>query len=163
VPRTALDTLAWLLDEAFEGSDHSLIENLRDVGDAEWSTPPPGGERSIASIIEHVGWAKWMYENYAFGDASLHGDEPPMVTADQRPRPRGELMEWLREGHRRLDASVRALDDDGELERLRLTNWGERQPTRWIVRVLIAHDLYHAGEINHLRALLQGDDRWPYG
>jgi hypothetical protein len=27
---------------------------------------------------------------------------------------------------------------------------------------MIAHDLYHAGEINHLRALLQSTDRWPY-
>jgi hypothetical protein len=27
---------------------------------------------------------------------------------------------------------------------------------------MIAHDFYHAGEINHLRALLQGSDRWPY-
>jgi hypothetical protein len=28
--------------------------------------------------------------------------------------------------------------------------------------IMIAHDLYHAGEINHLRALLNGTDRWPY-
>jgi len=27
---------------------------------------------------------------------------------------------------------------------------------------MIAHDFYHAGEINHIRALLQGTDRWPY-
>jgi len=27
---------------------------------------------------------------------------------------------------------------------------------------LIAHDFYHAGEINHLRALIQQTDRWPY-
>jgi hypothetical protein len=26
---------------------------------------------------------------------------------------------------------------------------------------MIAHDFYHAGEINHLRALLQKTDRWP--
>jgi hypothetical protein len=31
-----------------------------------------------------------------------------------------------------------------------------------IIRIMIAHDLYHAGEINHLRSLLQGTDRWPY-
>jgi len=43
-----------------------------------------------------------------------------------------------------------------------LTNWGERLPTRVIMRMMIAHDLYHAGEINHLRALLQSTDRWPY-
>ena len=24
------------------------------------------------------------------------------------------------------------------------------------------HDAYHAGEINHLRSLLDGDDRWRF-
>ncbi len=43
-----------------------------------------------------------------------------------------------------------------------MTNWGEPAETRWIISEIIEHDLYHAGEINHLRAVLQGDDRWPY-
>jgi len=30
------------------------------------------------------------------------------------------------------------------------------------IRIMIAHDFYHAGEINLIRALLQGTDRWPY-
>ena len=49
-----------------------------------------------------------------------------------------------------------------DLDRDRRTNWGERLPTRTIIRIMIAHDLYHAGEINHLRTLLQGTDRWAY-
>lgn len=40
-------------------------------------------------------------------------------------------------------------------------NWGGELPTRRIIEIMIAHDFYHAGEINHLRALLQDDDRWP--
>jgi len=48
------------------------------------------------------------------------------------------------------------------LDKDRLTNWGERLPTRDIIRIMIAHDFYHAGEINHIRAQLQGTDRWPY-
>jgi hypothetical protein len=27
---------------------------------------------------------------------------------------------------------------------------------------MIEHDLYHAGEINHLRSLRQGTDRWAH-
>ncbi len=27
---------------------------------------------------------------------------------------------------------------------------------------MITHDAYHAGEINHLRSQLGGDDRWRY-
>ena len=41
-----------------------------------------------------------------------------------------------------------------------MTNWGEMRPTRWIVAAMIGHDFYHAGEINHVRALFSGEDRW---
>jgi DinB family protein len=160
----AVDTLAWLIEEAFEGDpDQSLMANLRDLREEDWTTLPPGAGRSIADIIEHVGWSKWMYEDYAFGSASLRGDEPPLIPADgARSRPRDELVAWLKQGHHRWLASVRALANDRELERERLANWGDHLRTKVLVRIMIAHDLYHAGEINHLRALLHGTDRWPY-
>jgi hypothetical protein len=41
-----------------------------------------------------------------------------------------------------------------------MTNWGELKETRWIIAVMIEHDPYHAGEINHLRALHQQNDLW---
>jgi hypothetical protein len=162
--RTAIDTLAWLIEEAFEGDpEHSLLANLRDLQEEDWTALPDGAGRSIADILEHVAWAKWMYEDYAFGTASMRGDIPPLVPPDGgRARPPEQLLEFLTEGHKRWLASVRALADDSELARERLTNWGERLPTSIIIRIMIAHDLYHAGEINHLRCLLQGTDRWPY-
>jgi hypothetical protein len=162
--RTAIDTLAWLIEEAFEGDpSHSLLANLRDLREEDWTATPSGSTRSIADILEHVGWSKWMYEDYAFGPASMRGDQPPLVPeGGARSRPHDKLLVWLTEGHQRWLASVRALPDDAELDRARLTNWGDRLPTRVLIRIMIAHDLYHAGEINHLRALLQGTDRWPY-
>ena len=162
--RIAVDTLAWLIEEAFEGDpSHSLLSNLQNVREEDWTATPAGTGRSIADILEHVGWSKWMYQDYAFGSASMRGDQPPLVPeAGARSRPRQELLAWLTEGHRRWLASVRALLDDSELDRDRLTNWGERLPTRDIIRIMIAHDFYHAGEINHLRAQLQSTDRWPY-
>ena len=162
--RTAIDTLAWLSDDAFDGDpSHSLLANIRDLADEDWAALPPGGGRSVADILEHVAWSKWMYEDYAFGSASMRGDQPPLVPAEgARSRSRDQLLAWLTDGHRRWLASVRALSNDTELDRDRLTNWGERLPTRVIIRIMIAHDLYHAGEINHLRALLRGTDRWPY-
>jgi hypothetical protein len=39
-----------------------------------------------------------------------------------------------------------------------MTNWGELKVTRWIIAVTIEHDPYHAGEIDHLRALHQQND-----
>jgi uncharacterized damage-inducible protein DinB len=162
--RTAIDTLAWLIEEAFEGDlSHSLLANIRALREEDWTALPPGSSRSIADILEHVAWSKWMYEDYAFGPATLHGDQYPLVPAGgARSRPPAELLAWLTEGHHRWLASIRALSDDRELERERLTNWGERLPTRDIIRIMIAHDFYHAGEINHTRALLQGTDRWAY-
>lgn len=162
--KTAIDTLAWMSHEAFEGDpDQSLIASLRDVSDGDFIALLPGAGRSIADILEHVGWAKWMYEDYAFGPGSLRGDQPPLIPANQaRARPRAELMGWLREGHHRWLTSVRALPDDTELESDRRTNWGESLPTRVLILILIGHDFYHAGEINHIRVLLQGTDTWPY-
>ena len=162
--RTAIDSLAWLIEEAFEGDpSHSLLANLKDLREDDWTAVSKESGRSIAEILEHVGWCKWMYEDYAFGSASMRGDQPPIIPAGgATSRPREELLSWLTEGHQRWLASVRALADDRELDCDRLTNWGERLPTRDIIRIMIAHDFYHAGEINHLRALLQGTDRWPY-
>jgi hypothetical protein len=34
--------------------------------------------------------------------------------------------------------------------------------TRWIIKSMIERDLYHAGEINRMRALRQRNDRWEY-
>jgi uncharacterized damage-inducible protein DinB len=161
---TAIDILVKLIEEAFEGDpSHSLLANLKDLREEDWTATPVGSNRSIADILEHVGWSKWMYEDYAFGSASMRGDQPPLVPSEgMRSRPQAELLSWLTEGHGRWLASVRALPDDAELAKDRLTNWGEQLPTHDIIRIMIAHDFYHAGEINHIRALLQGTDRWPY-
>jgi uncharacterized damage-inducible protein DinB len=161
---TAIDTLAWLIEDAFEGDlDQALLRNLQGLRDEDWTALPAGAGRSIADFLEHVGWSKWMYEDYAFGSASLRGDQPPLVPSNSaRSRPPQELLAWLTKGHHRWLSSVRALEGDSELERERPTNWGDRLPTRVLIRIMIGHDFYHAGEINHIRALLQGTDRWPY-
>jgi uncharacterized damage-inducible protein DinB len=162
VNRAAIDLLIWLIEGAFRrDNNHAVLVNLASVSDEEWTALPPGGGRSIADIVEHVAWCKWMYEDYAFGAATLRGDQPPLIPAEgRRSRPREELMVWLTEGHARWVHSIQALADDTELERNRLTSWGEWLPTRVIIGIMIAHDLYHAGEINHLRALLSGTDHW---
>jgi hypothetical protein len=41
-----------------------------------------------------------------------------------------------------------------------MTSWDELKETRWIITMIIQHDLYHAGEINHIRALHQHNDLW---
>src|SRR5512147_942482 len=130
--RSALDTLVWLIGEAFEGDPaQSLLANLHDLRVEDWTATLSVSSRSIAEILEHVGWAKWMYEDYAFGSAALRGDQPPLIpSGGARSRPPDELLAWLKEGHQHWLNAVRALTDDSELNRERLTNWGERLPTR---------------------------------
>ena len=123
--RAGVDVLARLIEDAFDrDQDQSLMANLRDLRQEDWTDLPSGAGRSIAEVLEHVGWAKWMYEDHAFGEASLSGNQPPLIPSDgASSRLPGELLEWLSRGHQRWLNSVRALPQDSELDRERLTNW----------------------------------------
>lgn len=157
----AVSQLVYLLDEAFQGTEwHSLLGNLRSVTSEDWLWVPPGGQRSIRDIVGHIGGCKYMYQNYAFGDATLTWDDS-LVDGRGVLSTIPEALAWVQEGHAQLRQSIIALDDD-ELLRLRMTNWGELKETRWIIAVMIEHDLYHAGEINHLRSLHLQHDRWEF-
>lgn len=67
----------------------------------------------------------------------------------------------LREAHRRFVEAAAALSDD-DLPAMRRVHWGAQYPTSFVINSIMQHDLFHAGEINHLRALMQGNDRWGY-
>jgi uncharacterized damage-inducible protein DinB len=167
--RGGIEALLDLLEEAFRGrgieatdESQALLPNLATVPGAAWRSLPPGGARSIESIALHVGACKVMYDDYAFGTASLRFATPAVEPFAEGAAQEPEVVAWLEDAHDRLAGHVAALADDGELDRPRMTNWGELRPTRWIVAAMITHDAYHAGEINHLRSLLGTDDRWRY-
>jgi uncharacterized damage-inducible protein DinB len=164
----AIDEVVYLLEEAFRGTGieetneaQSLLANLATVADAEWRRTPTGGTRTIESIVVHVGECKIMYDEYAFGAARLTWEEPLAPWRDGEA-PREDAIAWLTDAHERLMDHVRALDD-AELSVPRLANWGELRETRWLLSTLLQHDTYHAGEINHVRALLVADDAWKWG
>jgi len=170
--RAAVEQLVYLIDEAFEGADEEdLLGNLRSVTEAQWVAVPPGGARSVRQIVGHIGACKYMYDNHAFGDARMTWDDAAgelnvsmedlqSKALDPEP-PMDEVIEWLREGQRRLRQHVAALDD-AELLAPRRPPEGKARETRWIIANMIRHDGYHAGEINHLRALIQSNDRWEW-
>ena len=166
--RGGIDALLGLMDEAFGGrgieqsnESQALLTNLATLTDEQWRGRLPNVERTIESIAGHVGACKVMYDDYAFGGASLQFGTPE-VEPYAAGGSRHEVTAWIEAAHGRLVEHVAGLADDDELDRPRLTNWGELRPTRWIVAAMITHDAYHAGEINHLRSLLDGDDRWRY-
>jgi hypothetical protein len=69
----------------------------------------------------------------------------------------------VRGSNRALVDGLLALRSDSELSMPRKAHWGAEFPTERMVVAMIEHFTYHAGEINHLRALLQGDDNFPGG
>ena len=160
---TAVQQMLFLMDEAFEGhGEHALLNNLRSVQEDDWHWVPPNGGRSIFDIVQHVGEARYAYENHAFGDATMRWDRPGTIPSIESDATAPEIIAWLKEGQRVLKESVQALMDDEELLRPRKANWGQEYETRWLINVMIQHDVYHAGEINHIRALRQKSDRWPW-
>ncbi len=163
--RSAIEHCLYLMDQAFEGdpaqpgrSWHGFLVNLRSVPFEDWRWAPVGGHRTVFQFVEEVGGCKYVYESQAFGDRSMHWNKPGSVPPFDAEGPVESIIDWVREGHRRMRDAVAALQDDSELLRPRLSPQGEMQETRWIIKTTIEHDLYHAGEINHLRALRQGND-----
>ena len=126
------------------------------------STVVPSTITSMPVTSIHVGACKVMYADYAFGSASLRFATPEVEPWQPGEAEMAAVLPWLERVHGDLVRHVEALTDDDELDAERLTNWGERRPTRWIVAAMITHDGYHAGEVNHLRSLLGDDDRWRF-
>jgi uncharacterized damage-inducible protein DinB len=169
IVRTGIEAYLDLLEEAYRGDgieesneSQAFVPNLASVPDDAWRALPPGAVRTIESIALHVGACKIMYDDYAFGSASLRFATPDVEPFTEGAAPRAEVVVWIDRAHDRLAGHVAALIDDAELDRDRMTNWGELRPTRWIVAAMITHDAYHAGELNHLRSMLGTDDRWRY-
>lgn len=164
--RTGIEQLLYAMDRAFEGDPkagpnrnwHAFMVNLASVDRKDWDWLPEGGRRPIYQLVEEVGGCKYVYDSQAFGDGSIHWNRLESVPSITPETPLDDVLEWLREGHRRLRKSVEALADDSELLRPRLSPQGQMQETRWIITTTIEHDIYHAGEVNHLRALCQGND-----
>jgi uncharacterized damage-inducible protein DinB len=160
--------LTYLMHEAFEGTgieesneSQSLMANLATVDNAMWRARPAAATRTIESIALHVGSCKVMYAEYAFGAGRLTFDSPEVQPWPDGEAPMPETLAWLRETHARLMVHVAPLSDQ-DLHVSRLANWGEQRETQWLLSTLLQHDSYHAGEINHLRSLLDGDDRWRW-
>jgi hypothetical protein len=167
--RGGIEALLDLMAEAFRGrgvedsnESQALLTNLATVTPQAWTALVPGAVRSIADIAIHVGACKVMYDDYAFGTGTLRFATPEVEPWTPAASDAALVVPWLEAVHARLAGHVAALTDDGELDRSRRTNWGEERPTRWIIASMITHDAYHAGEINHLRSLLDGDDRWRH-
>jgi hypothetical protein len=166
---TAVDEIVYILQEAFSGAGieesnegQSFLQNLKSVEESIWRIVPEGGVRTIESIALHVGSCKVMYDEYAFGSSRLFWGDADVQPWAAGEAPFGETIGWLQDVHGRFVGHVRALRDE-DLATPRPTNWGELRETRWLISTIAQHDVYHAGEVNHLRSILASNDAWRWG
>ncbi len=158
--RHRIDELVRVLNRSFDDSAHSLLTNLATTTEKEWDVLPQGARRSIRTITLHVGLFKYMYANHGFRDASMDYGDPPASPPTERLETPETATAWLREAHTYLMEAIDELPDDTELDQPRRAHWGEMVPTLFLIDTMHEHDVYHAGEINRTRAILQGNDGW---
>ena len=170
IARGGIEALLGLMDEAFDGGgieasneSQALLTNLATVADDQWRARPRGVDPDHRvdrpprrRVQGHVRRLRVRAGTLQFGTPEV---EP--WTAEG-PAPMEDVRAWLRAAQARLRSTWRTCRMTHNSTFARLTNWGEHRPTRWIVAAMITHDAYHAGEINHLRSQLSGDDRWRY-
>lgn len=161
-------SLVRLLDHVLEerssdfGPDHwhSLIRNLSTVEPGDWDAVPAKAGRTIRELVMHIGQSFLSYGNHAFGDGTREWSNVAIDGLEPGTTPE-EVTTWLRAAHAEFRNGVANLTDDQLIE-ARPAPWGEMFETRRLVELMIQHPLYHIGEINHLRALLQGNDDWDH-
>ena len=162
--RSGIEQLLYMMDQAFEGDPsgrgqwHALLVNLASLRDEDWTWLPPDGKRTVLSLVEDIGICKYVYASQAFEDRSVHWDKPASVPGLKVDSSHEEVISWLRAAQEHWRSCVEALADDTELLRMRLSPQGNERETRWIIKTMIEHDIYHSGEINHIRALAQKND-----
>ena len=138
-----------------------MLGNLATVPEELWLVTPAGGARTIASIVLHVGECLVMYDEYAFGPGRMTWDDPDIFPWRRDEAPMADAIAWMSAAHRRFADHVADLRDE-DLGTARPANWGELVPTRDLIAAITTHASYHAGEINHIRSLLRGDDAWMW-
>jgi hypothetical protein len=149
------------LEEAFRGSRyHSFLGSLRGVSEeaARW-TPPhyrsfPHMTGSILNLAFHTGADKSVLISCSFGDGSVTWQQ---MTARFESLG-GDLKAAKRlaeEGHAKVLQTLASLTD-ADLQQMRPYYGGKRLTTYELFAIIAEHDLYHAGQINYVRCLIEG-------
>lgn len=151
-----------LTEHAYSGdANHSVLGNLANVTDDDWLWAPSPEGRTIADIVEHIGSGKYGYHSAMFGDGSYVAGGADQKFAAHPGRERGEMMTWLQRAHEMLLEGIAGLSD-ADLERPPRGDKFQGMQLQHLIYIGVVHDLYHAGELNHLRSIAQGNDRWGY-
>jgi hypothetical protein len=114
--------------------------------DYEIPDPSPPPVTTIGWRLVHISHCKIMYHEWSYGPARLTFPDLPT------PSTAAHAIAQLEEGQTLLRSDLEGLSD-GELDKLRLTNWGEKWPAWRIFWTMMDHDAQHGAEIGCLRDL----------
>ncbi len=140
---------------------HSLIRNLSTVRPEDWDALPPSGGRTIRELAMHIGSGFPYYANHAFGDGTREWSDKVVNGVAPGTMPE-EIATWRRAAHAEFRNAVARLIDDQLDDTCMSMVGGPPSDVRRVVEGQIQHTFYHIDEINHLRALLQGNDDWDH-
>lgn len=154
--RARVDLLLRQIDQAYDGrSWHgtNLRGSLRRVTPAQAAWRPAPDRHNIWEELVHAAYWKYAVRRRLTGEAR---SSFPLTGSNFFPRPEtGDLAEWkrdlalLNDQHAQLRAAVDALTDDA----LDAAPPGGETLVVDLVAGIIAHDLYHAGQIQLLKRL----------
>jgi uncharacterized damage-inducible protein DinB len=157
-PDPVIATLLDLVDEAFDRAawhGPTLRGALRGVGAAQASWRPAAGRHSIRELTIHAAYWKYAVRRRLTGaprgSFALEGSN--WFVADPR-RTWSDDLRMLVDEHRQLRAAIAAYPAtalDNAIDQ-------KKQTAAFTIRGIAAHDLYHAGQIQLLKAL-QGRKR----
>ena len=157
-PAYSVDHLLDLLAEAYERKSWhgpNLRGSIRRVSPADAVRAPGTGRKCIAEIVLHAAYWKYTVRRRIFGEP--RGSFPlkgsnwfhlPMPFGEDAWRAATKLLD---EQHRLLTEAVGGLSP-ADLSRV---TPGGRYPIGFVVRGIALHDVYHAGQIQLLKALLK--------
>lgn len=120
--------------------------------DAAWRIAPR--RHNIHELIVHCAYWKYVVTRRLRGEKR---GSFPLKGSNWFPRERADEaalrddLRLLEECHRRLRATVAGLDSRA-LQRPA----ADSRPAHWLVSGIIAHDLYHAGQIQLLKRMMAG-------
>lgn len=135
-----------------------MLWNLHNVLPDDWDTAPQGGSRTIREIVIHIG-AGWIsYADHLCGDGQRDWNDLALDSLVPG-KSKEDVVPWLRAVHKEFRDCIASFRDD-QLGDMARAPWGDEYEVRRLIEIQLQTSFYHIGEINHIRALLQGNDDW---
>ena len=160
---TAVDLLLTQLDQAYNSKSWhgtNLRGSIRGLTAVEFAWRPHPARHSIQEIVVHAAYWKYAVRRRLTGEKR---GSFPLKGSDWFGRDPADVELWsadvrlLDECHRTLREAVAALSP-GRVQK----DVGRSQTVLFVVSGIIAHDLYHAGQIQLLKRMAGGAElrRW---